>query len=146
MQILHAIKLIGKVSAGGGNHYDQFLSHLITLLIYQSQKPLAIPSDDILASGGNGPMFWGYLCSQQISGWWISRPRLPPPDGHFCLYRLISVNRYLHMNVDKLRKTNKKRHQTIADGFQDCLSANALCLFCSSHGVFTCAQPKPTGI
>lgn len=42
------------------------------------------------------------------------------------------------MNAGKFKEANKKlnRRQTIASGFRDCISANALCLFCSSHGLF----------
>ena len=62
--------------------------------------------------------------------------------GH-CL--LISINKYLHITAEEcLANKQLNHHQAIAGECQDCISASALCLFYSPHGLFTFLQPKPT--
>lgn len=61
----------------------------------------------------------------------------------------LSLYRNFHVNGDTfLNKTNQKLNhsQTVDSGVQDCILANALHLFCSPHGAFTCRQPKPAQI
>ena len=92
------------------------------------------------ASGGKGQYFWG------------SGVSTGHPDDDFLLRVPVIV---LELRVDVYRRIvsraafpqvankKRKRHQTIADGFPDCISADAFRLSCATLALFTRLRAKP---
>lgn len=78
---------------------------------------------------GQRPMFLGFCCSQQMSGKRITDILCSPISNTKYTFLLISMNIYLYMNADKCLK-KPSCHQTMADGFWDCMSTSAFQVFC----------------